>query len=379
MFLSTVAASGWLSEPFMKMLKEQGWTVHYACRDPLKESCCDMFFPVCFSRNPYNFDNIRAYRQMKKLLNREKYDIIHCNTPIASMVTRLAARAARKAGTKVIYTAHGFHFYKGAPLLNWVVYYPIEKLMARYTDCLITVNNEDYRRAVAKKFKAKQIKQVSVIGVDTDRFFPVDETEKQMLRVSNGYNENDFILIYVAEFIERKNHIFLINTLHELRKAILSLRIVFAGIGRLQKQMIEECVKRDVSDIVNFVGFRNDVPRLMQMADVVVSPSKQEGLATNVMEGMATGLPVVCSAIRGHVDLIVDYKNGKIFGLDRSSEFSNAIKELYDSISLRMQLGANAALGAAEVSLTKACGEMLDKYLSYERLSNGKHVSEYTS
>ena len=160
--------------PYLKMFKEMGWNTAVASRNDYEnaEDCqipfCDDYYNVPFERSPIKLSNLKAYKELKKLINNGDYDIIHCHTPVGAMLARLAARRARKRGTKVIYTAHGFHFYKGAPIINWLLYYPVERFLARYTDVLITINKEDYERA--QKFRAKKVCFVHGVGVDTSKF-----------------------------------------------------------------------------------------------------------------------------------------------------------------------------------------------------------------
>jgi glycosyltransferase EpsD len=360
LYVSTVAAGKWMSEPFMQMFKEEGCVVHCACRDEPEITCADKFIPVCFSRNPYSLDNIRAYKQIKKLIKNEKYDLIHCNSPVASMVTRLAARKIRKQGTKVIYTAHGFHFFKGASLINWLVYYPIEKLLLRLTDCLITINKEDYKRATGWKNGKDVVKYLPGVGVDLDRFYPVDGAEKQRLRDMHGYKIDDFILLYVAEFISRKNHRFLITSLPVLKEKIPTLKLLFAGKGKLYEPLKKLCKKRRLTDCVEFLGFSNDVPNLCRITDVLVSPSKQEGLPINIIEGMASGIPIVCSRIRGHVDLIKHCENGLLHTPGDKNSFIKMIMNLYNNYALHLQSGLQTSNDIKKYSIESIKRQMME-------------------
>ena len=130
--------------PFLKMFKENGYEVHVATNGDESIPFCDKKIKISFERSPFKINNLKAIGQLRKVINEEQYDIIHTHTPMGSVVTRLAAKQARKKNnTRVIYTAHGFHFFKGAPILNWLVFYPVEKWLAKYTDTLITINKED--------------------------------------------------------------------------------------------------------------------------------------------------------------------------------------------------------------------------------------------
>ena len=167
--------------PYLKMFKEMGWETAVAAHNDYDDprDCvipnCDTFFDVPFERFPLSPNNVTSYRQLKKIIDAGEYDIIHCHTPVSAMITRLAALSARKRGTKVIYTAHGFHFFKGAPLINWLLYFPVEWFLARYTDALITINKEDYARA--QKFAAKKVYYVPGVGIDTKKFAVDPETK----------------------------------------------------------------------------------------------------------------------------------------------------------------------------------------------------------
>ena len=178
--------------PYLKWFKEQGWEVHVAAAGNIDLPYVDKKYNIPIQRSPFKRKNIGAYKELKSIIDENQYNIIHCHTPMGGVLARLAARKARKDGTKVIYTAHGFHFCKGAPLINWLVYYPIEKTLARYTDCLITINEEDYNLAVNHQFKAKQIEHVHGVGVNTERFCPVNEFEKLELRSKYHYRNDDF-------------------------------------------------------------------------------------------------------------------------------------------------------------------------------------------
>ena len=185
--------------PYLKWFKEQGYEVHVASRGNADIPYVDKKHNIPFERSPFRLSNIKAYLQLKDVIDRNNYKLIHCHTPMGSVLTRLAAKNARKSGTKVLYTAHGFHFFEGAPLKNWLLYYPVEKWLSRYTDCLITINDEDYECAIRKKFKSGTIKKVNGVGIDLNKFTPQTYKKKKELRKIYGYSEKDFILIYVAE------------------------------------------------------------------------------------------------------------------------------------------------------------------------------------
>ena len=199
--------------PYMKWFTEQNWEVHIAANGNMDLPFVHKKYQIPIQRSPFHRDNMKAYLELKSIIADNHYDIIHCHTPLGGVLARLAARKARKYGTKVIYTAHGFHFCRGTPLLNWIVYYPIEKGLAHLTDCLITINEEDYTLARRNKFSAKRIERVHGVGVNTDHYRPVSLLQNYGLRQQYGYEPDDILLFYAAEFNRNKNQQLLIRAL----------------------------------------------------------------------------------------------------------------------------------------------------------------------
>ena len=299
--------------PYLKYFKDQGYEVHVATNGDEEIPYCDKKHKISFERSPIKINNLKAIKQLKKIIEEEKFEIIHCHTPMGSVVTRLAAKKARKKyNTKVIYTAHGFHFHKGAPLLNWMVFYPIEKWLSRCTDTLITINEEDYELA-NKKFKAKNIELVHGVGVDINRFnFEMQDSEKHELRESIGLNDDDFVMIYVAELSKRKNQEMLLNIMPELIKKDFSIKLLLVGKDSLNGKLQKIVEEKDLGNNVFFLGYRNDIPKLLKISNLLVSTSKQEGLPVNIMEGLIAGIPIVATDCRGNRDLISDNEDGLI-------------------------------------------------------------------
>ena len=207
--------------PYLKMFKEMDWETAVAARNDYENPAdcvipyCDTYYNIPFARNPLKPGNLKAYTDLKKVIDEGGYDIIHCHTPVGAMLTRLAAKQARKNGTKVFYTAHGFHFYKGAPVINWLLYYPVEKWLSRYTDVLITINKEDYERA--KTFKAGRVCYVPGVGIDLKKF-NVGYVDKEQKRKEIGVASDDFVLLSVGELIPRKNHEVVIRAMSVLKQ-----------------------------------------------------------------------------------------------------------------------------------------------------------------
>jgi glycosyltransferase EpsD len=325
--------------PYLKWFQEQGWEVHVAASGNMDLPYVDEKYDLPIQRSPFKRGNVQAYQELKGIINQNKYSIIHCHTPMGGVLTRLAGRQARKKGTKVIYTAHGFHFCKGSPMLNWMVYYPIEKGLSRYTDCLITINQEDYHLAVHHKFKAKKIEHVHGVGVDTNQYRPVSELQKHELRKSYGYHPDDFLLFYAAEFNKNKNQQLLLHALALLKEEVPNAKLLLAGDGALLDECKERATQLGIEKMVHFLGYRQDIQALLSMCDAAVASSLREGLPVNIMEAMASGLPVVASDNRGHRELITNNNNGWIVDCQNENALSEKIKLLAVNSGLRMKLG----------------------------------------
>lgn len=348
--------------PYMQWFQEQGWEVHVAAKGNISLPYCNIKYNIPIERSPFKKENIKAYKELKNIINENNYDIIHVHTPLAGVLARIAARAARKRSTKVIYTAHGFHFCKGAPLLNWIVYYPIERLLSHYTDSLITINNEDYNLAVKHKFKAKNIYHVHGIGVNSIRFSPVQEIEKGNLREKHGYKKEDYILIYVAELNKNKNQEILIRAVSEIKKEVSNIRLLLIGDGILREQYKALSEKLKVEKNVEFLGFRKDVDELIKLSDIAVGSSLREGLPVNIMEAMACGKPVVASDNRGHRELVKNNHNGFIVEYGDEQGFTKRICELYYSKQLRDYFGNNSVLEFKKYDLIQVKKELINIY-----------------
>lgn len=315
--------------PYLKMFKEMGWETAVAAKNDYENHAdcvipyCDSYYNIPFERNPLKTGNVKAYKSLKNVINEGKYDIIHCHTPVGAMLTRIAAKQARKKGTKVFYTAHGFHFYKGAPIMNWLLYYPVEKWLSRYTDVLITINKEDYERA--KTFKAGRVYYVPGVGIDLKKF-NAGHVDKEKKRKGIGMRRDDFVLLSVGELIPRKNHEVVIRAMAVLKQKgkLDHLEYVICGRGTYETELKNLSEELKVIDHVHFLGYRNDISEICNCCDLFVFMSLQEGLPVALMEAMACGIPVVCSNIRGNTDLIENGITGVISN-NTPEDVANAI------------------------------------------------------
>jgi glycosyltransferase EpsD len=368
--------------PTLSWFQEQGWEVHVAAAGDLTLPYVDKKHKLAINRSPFRTVNLKAYRELEKLIREYSFDLIHCHTPMGGVLTRLAAQKSRKKGTKVFYTAHGFHFCKGSPLLNWLVYYPIEKGLARWTDCLITINEEDYSRAKNHHFKAKQIVKINGVGVNTRIFKPISEKEKQFLRASYGFQTEDVLLFYAAEFNKNKNQQILIYTLAELREEFPQAKLLLAGNGPLLNTSRELASQLGVQDQIKFLGYQDNVLPYLQMSDLAVASSLREGLPVNILEAMACGLPIVATDNRGHRELVVENQNGYLINGSYSKLFADRLKRLIEDSRLRKQLGLNGKDRIDQrFSLTKVMEELLTHYSGYlgkEVEKNGEPNKSFT-
>lgn len=314
--------------PYLKWFHEQGWQVDVAAKNDYEhpEECvipyCDYFYDIPFARSPFDSSNLRALRALKQRLDETHYDIIHCHTPMGAVIARLAAKKSRRLGTKVIYTAHGFHFYHGAPAKNWLLYYPVEHFLARWTDVIITMNQEDEQ--AARKFPCPRIEYVPGVGVDLKKF--ARHRPRDVVRAALGIAPDTTFILSVGELIARKNYDVAIDALSALDTRI-KFCFCIAGIGDKEPELRQHIADKGLDSKIKLLGFRSDIPDLLHAADLFFFPSLQEGLPVAVMEAMACGLPIVCSRIRGNTDLIDEGLGGYLVDATDTAGFTQALTQ----------------------------------------------------
>ena len=311
------------------ILQKLGYEVHIACNtsyysnEEKKKQLLEMgviVHHIPFERKPFSKSNINAYRELKKLIRTTHFRIIHCHTPTAGVFTRLIARKESKKST-VLYTAHGFHFFKGASIKNWLVFFPIEWLCSFFTDILITINKEDYNRAKSI-FHAKKTEYVPGVGVDTKKFSLCDDREN--IREELSIDNDSKILISVGELITRKNQGVIIEALSFLPPDV---HYILVGEGESRKDFELMAKRNGLEERVQLLGFRSDVAELLHSSDLFVFPSLQEGLPVALMEAMASGIPCVASRIRGVTDLINNGTNGYLCNPKNPQDFAKKINK----------------------------------------------------
>ena len=292
------------------ILQSMGFEVHYAANYHTPSYGDDnhrldgtgiVRHQIDFVRSPFRLDNLTAYRQLKQLMREHQFQLIHCHTPMGSVLTRLAAH--RTNTRPVIYTAHGFHFYSGAPLKNWLFYYPVEKFLSRYTDQQICINHEDYRRASAK-FHSTYTDYIPGAGIDLNRIRQTESIDPTQKKRQLKLPLNRIILLSSGELIKRKNHETVLRALAKLREYRDDFQYVICGHGELNDYLRHLAEDLNITDHVTFLGYRTDILEICRAADLFIFPSFQEGLPMALLEAMASGLPVLCSDIRGNNDLM---------------------------------------------------------------------------
>lgn len=348
--------------PYLKMLKEEGYEIHAAARDNLAEKnglklkYVDEFVEIPFERSPFNKKNIKAYSQLKKLLSETYYDLIVCNTPMGGILTRLAARKTRKKGTKVVYIAHGFHFYKGASKKNWLLYYPIEKAFAKKCDVLITINEEDYACA-KKKFKTR-VEHIHGIGVSEERYFPATKELREKKRGQFGYAQEDFLILVVGELLPNKNQMQAFQALEIVVKKNPRVKMLLAGNGRMEQQLKDFVKEHGLTDHVSFLGYCTNLEEYQKMIDVGVSCSLREGMPLNVIETLMSGHVFVGTKNRGHNELIDHGKNGFLVDVGDYEKMAQALLMLAGDESMRTNMEKKATESIQVYALSRTIKEV---------------------
>ena len=328
----------------VRLLQSMGYEVHYATNYEHEDMYADavrvirehgvILHQIDFVRSPYNvIANEKAYRQLKELMRMEQFDGIHCHTPMAGALARLAANAT---GTKpVLYTAHGFHFYKGCPLKNKLIYQTAETFLARYTDAQITINREDF--AAAQKFSLRgKAYYVPGIGVDVKKISSV-QVDRATKRAELGIPQDAFVFISVGELNENKNHATVICAL--ARTDIPNSYYLICGEGKLKQQHFELAQKLGISEKVKLLDFRTDVSEILRACDCFVFPSFREGLSVSLMEAMAAGLPCIASRIRGNVDLLEESRY--LFEPADESALCQLLKDVASGVQTEQECARN--------------------------------------
>ena len=284
------------------------------------------FYQIDFSSNkPFSKETLKAYKQLKKIIEREKFDVIHCHTPIAGAITRWVSRNKRKNGTKVIYTTHGFYFHKGASKKSWIIFGTIERFMSRFCDAIITINNEDFNNA--KTMHCKNVYHINGVGVDINKFKNV-QINREEYRKSIGVDNSDIMILSIGELSKRKNQKVVVEAIAELNNP--NLIFVHCGNAMNREATTEEIkqIAKEKNVRIKLLGLRKDIPEICHCADIGTISSTREGLGLAGIEMIASGLPIVASNVHGIVDYVQDGVNGFLANPYSIEDFKKGINEL---------------------------------------------------
>lgn len=326
--------------PHIKYLQEQGNIVECVCAktgfwfDELRDQFGLTVHEIAFERNPIKWKNLKGYRKLVDLQKKEKFDLVYCQQPVGGLMGRLIAK---KFKLPCIYTAHGFAFFDGNSKLKNFVFKTVEHWLSKYTDLLITINEEDYQNAL--KMKAKHVAKINGIGMAEKKYEPLVET-KEEIRNSLNLDADDFVIVTVAEFIRRKNYDTMLKVINELKNQGKKVKFLICGRGQEEETIKNQIKELGIEDNVLLLGFRKDINRILTASDIFMLASFQEGLTLSVIEAMSYGLPCIVSNVRGNRDLVVDGKGGFVVETQNQSLFAKKIVEMMDNGEMRKSFGA---------------------------------------
>jgi len=345
--------------PHIKHLQSLGNTVECVCAktgfwfEELRDKFGFKIHEIDFGRNPFKLKNFKAYKNLKQLQQQEKYDIIYCQQPVGGLMGRMLGK---KFKIPVIYTAHGFHFLKGNSALKNFVFKTIEKKLAKSTDVLITINEEDFE--AAKDWKAKQKFKISGIGFDINKY-DNSSFDKEEFKSQLGLKD-EFVVLTVAEFIKRKNYATSLKAIAELKNE--NVKYLICGRGVLEQEMKQQIKDLGIEDKVIMLGYRKDINKIMQISDAFLLPSNQEGLCLSIIEAMNFGLPIITSNVRGCKDLVEIDKNGFIGEKDDYMFYAEAIKKLINNPELKTAMGEKSKELSPKYSIDNVIKQLEEIY-----------------
>ena len=365
-------------QPFFNFFRSNGWQVHVAANTGKRREELDRLGVVChhlaFARSPFSLANIGAFRQLRQIMEQERFALVHVHTPVGAFLGRLAARLT--ATKPVVYTVHGFHFYQGSPVRNWLLYYPFERLAARWTDELVTINREDYELAKRLPLRVKgAVSLLGGVGLDLQQYFCHENGVRRKMRDSLGFKADDLLLLFVGEFMAGKNHLQSFRALQELALERENIFLLLAGEGEYEQELRALVKNLGIIERVRFLGFRRDIPDLLCASDICLLTSLREGLPRAVMEAMAAGKPVVATDIRGSRDLIADGENGFLVPVGNAERTAEAVRKLAADWELRVRMGKAGREMVKVYALERVLAEMEQVYAgSLERYGSRLHL-----
>ncbi len=328
-----------VSRPCLQTALDMGYEVYFGTNRANPENLkCELPVKLYDSHSYRSItaikDNWTAYKNLSQVVETENVEVIHCNTPVGGMVGRFVGKKYHV--NKVIYTAHGFHFFKGAPLFNRTVLKFAERIMAHWTDAIITMNEEDYQSALKFKLrKGGKVYKVHGVGINLDDFSDI-QVDYKTKRAELGLKDTDIVCISAGDLVSRKNYGIAIETLAKIKNS--NVHYLICGVGPKKEELEKLANEKGISDRVHFLGFRSDVKELMKVSDIFLFTTLQEGMPRSMMEAMACGLPCIASKIRGNVDLLDEGKGGYLREASNSEEMAHCLRCLVEDSNLRKKM-----------------------------------------
>ena len=364
LLISTVSRQFYLFEKSnIQLLRRLGFEIHCAADFSDWDSKYDFLnlikHQVSIQRSPFSVKNVKAYHELKSLIIAGRFDAVHCHSPMGGFLGRLAAMSVDCG--KILYTAHGFHFYKGCPLVNKIIYKNIETWLARYTDVIITINSEDYWAACQFRHKKGKVYYVPGIGVDVESIQKL-EVDKAKLLSELGIPQNNAIILSIGELNKNKDNETVLQAFSLMKNE--NVVYIICGRGKLNNFLKQRCRDLGIEKRVFFLGFRKDIPRILKIADVFVLSSFREGLSVSMIEAMSSGLPCVASKIRGNIDLIDEGQQGFLVPPGEAEKFAEAIDKILDDSVLRERMSRESKEKAKHFDISEVSKTMLEIYQS---------------
>ena len=323
--------------PYLEQFKKQGYIVHIMGKPNNKSNIpyVDKIIPLAFEKNMFSVKNLIVSFKIAKTIRNENYDIVNLHTTLAAFFTRLGIMLSFKKPKLVINTVHGYLFDSKSSFLKKTIMLLAEKFTKCVTNTVIVMNSEDYSIAAKYKLYKDNLYSITGMGINISKFHPISVEDKISLRKEYSFNDNDFLLVYAAEFSKRKNQKFLLSSIKALiNEGFTNIKLVLLGDGALLEELKAYAKDLNILNNVIFTGYTKDTCTYYQLSDICVSSSRSEGLPFNIMEAMSVGLPIIASKVKGHTDLVTPYENGFLFEYDHVDEFCNYVKTIYKNQNL---------------------------------------------
>ena len=346
--------------PYIRVLTERGYEVDAACGGkPQELPYVSRIIHLPLKKSMLSPSNFSAVKILRKEIRTNEYALISCHTALAAFFTRLAVLSMSHK-PPVACTAHGYLFDDTTPGLKKALLVGAEKLTAPVTALLMTMNAWDDAFARAHRL-GKTIVFIPGMGVDFSAMRQPPPEECMAFRRGLGFTEQDFLLVYAAEFSKRKNHAVLLRAAAELPEKV---KLLLPGDGALRADCMALAKSLKMEQRIVFPGQVRNMPLWYGAADGAVSSSRSEGLPFNIMEAMGAGLPVVASAVKGHTDLIEPGVNGLLFPADDPAACQKQLALLSEDHDLCRRLGANARVSMEAYDLSRVMPQVLDHYFA---------------